>query len=233
MSDEKKPVFFESFGVLLHKSPQWAIDLFGFEENHMGDAGSNTAFECIRLDTNEYMEKLRELLIEGKRWPDELQDLHKDRISKNRLQWTWERIWIQIFDSERHPWRTRWSKITRFFGLKKETMLYRSQDSHSRDPYTWYFCAVAHLGLDSDPDYWITPVNMPIGLRRRGLMAWRKYLETREQKYFDKYERIALWQLRLPRRVFALDQAKMRATVVGSTKVLALIKKLTPIPNKG
>lgn len=231
MIDEKDKVYYEDAGVLRHQSEKWEKDLYGFFPLALGDVGSNTACKSIELNTTKYMEVLRRLLIDNKRWPDELQERYSDRIAKTKLRYGWSKFvhWVRYLPHKLSiPWAKTLSEIS--------PRLYRTQHGMTRDPFTWYFCAVAHFDLHlDDPDYWVSDVmdEMPKYLRRRGLTAWVRYLETQDYRYFDKYVRIAMWQLRLPRRVFALNQARMRAKVVGAEEVLKLINSIEPIPNKG
>ncbi len=178
--------YYEKYGVLLEPSKFWELMNYGFKPEGMGDCISRTMDEARKNKDDRYLVNCYYLLCERKRWPNEL---NNDRIAKNWLQWKWSKLWWKDFDSKNIS-RKRWSKLTRFFGLKRETLLYRPQNNMTRDPYFYFYAACVVLGL---PDY-IKSIKPPWRLFSPPLWTWRRYIITGKGKWlYELVERINLW----------------------------------------
>lgn len=217
---------FESHGVLLKPSPQWAFDLYGFTDNHIGDCISDMMGEaCLDPSFIEWIPICGELLDAGKRWPD---SFNNPRIAKTKLRYGWSKMvhWFGMLpvlfasDEERAAW------------LKHvKPRLYRTQHGMTRDPYTFFMAAVVINGYS--PTAWFGDMRMPFFQRRWGISQWRKYLLTGKEKHLKHYERATLRSMWMPRRVFAWELTYVRALAAGSEKILKALVKYKPLPNKG
>ncbi|RLD57005.1 MAG: hypothetical protein DRI97_06315, partial [Bacteroidetes bacterium] len=193
-------VYFEEHGIFRHQSPDWEKDLYGFYPNGIGDAVSNMGEWTVKTGDPFFIPIMYKLLMAKKRWPDACNVGNEEFIATKKLQYGWSKTvhWFRMLpvvfasDEERGAY------------LKKvKPRLFRTQHGMTRDPYTWYNCAVIRCNLS--PGAWIEPVDMPRYLRRRGNTYWRNYLITGNVYWKEKYEKVTLRQLRWPRREYALD----------------------------
>lgn len=219
---------YEKAGVILRKSPQWAVDLFGFSEDCMGDCISHMMWKALFDPAYaKYIPICVALLKAGKRWPDELQKEFSDRIAKTKIQYGWDKIWWQNFNKEKRPVRYVWSKITRFFGLYREYRLYRTQHGMTRDPYTHFFAACSINDQWEDAE----GVHPPLSIYSPTFWAWQKYLHTGGIKWFDRYVRRE--SKGTPARQYVKDMALARAEAAWCMDLWNKINLMDVKPNKG
>ena len=216
---------YEKYGVLLKPSPQWAIDLYGFEEDHMGDTISHMMWKaCYDPAYAKYIPICAKLLKEGKRWPDAFQC---DRIAKTKLQYGWSNLWWQNFEFKKRPVRAIWSHITRYFGLHQETKLYRTQHGMTRDPYTHFFAACKI----NDMWEYAKDIHPPRSIYSPTFWAWQKHLHTGEEKWKRRYKRRESGGT--PARQYVKDMCLVRAESAGCWFLYYEIYDMKVKPNKG
>ena len=161
-------------------SPPWEVKVYKKPVNSKGDLEFNNCSNITkRKDKSErayqVLDECKSLLIDRKRWPDRM---NQDIDAKTWIAKWWSDLWWQCFDKVNHPYRYVWSKITRFFGLKKETTLFRNQHFMTRDPYEAFYEACIFLGKDE----YIKEVSIPFYLYRGSIWKWRKELISLNKK---------------------------------------------------
>ena len=109
---------------------QWEVDYYGFCGRGMGDLIYNNLRKIIETEDKsewayEVFDRCIVLLIQGKRWPDEIQDEYKEFIAKNRVH-----LWV--------------NKILKRLG-KVEFEKCRHQKSMTRDPWVMFYSACIYL----------------------------------------------------------------------------------------
>ena len=166
--------YYEKYGVLLSPSKSWEFMNYEFNPEGIGDCISRTMDEARKNKLHRGVMTCFHLLKQRKRWPKEF---NNDRIAKNKIVELWSKLWWQDFDSKNIS-RKRWSKLTRFFGLKRETLLYRPQNNMTRDPYFYFYAACVmldckHLIEFRKPPWWL--FSPPLWL-------WRRYIITGKGK---------------------------------------------------
>jgi len=179
---------YEQYGVLLAPSKHWEKDNYGFWPEGMGDCISRTMGEARRNKDTQHIEKCADLLIQRKRWPDEIQEENREFIANNTPQ----------------QWLSRWMYK---LGWREHT-LYRPQSQMSRDPFIHLWSACYVTGLTQ----FISCVKAPFWLYRPHIWAWRRYLITGKRKrWYLLLERIAGW---FPAPEYAREQAEIRVDVI-------------------
>jgi len=201
---------YEKYGVLLNPSPQWAIDLFGFKEEHAGDCISWMMWKCCTDRSYvKYIPICSELLENRKRWPDGFQEEHSKRIAKTKI-------------------RYGWSKVLYKLGIIKQR-LYRTQHGMTRDPYTYFMAAIILNGFNTH--LWFMNLNIPWTLYSPTFWAWKSYLITGKEKYRNRYIRRELRGT--PARQYVKDMAMVRAKAADCTWLYEQIRDTEVKPNKG
>jgi len=114
-------------GWYISEERQWEYDMYGFYPRGLGDIIYNTLRKIIETnDTSKWaytvFDKCTVLLIQGKRWPDEMHPEQSTPISL--IRWATKNM---------HKWG--WI----------EKAKYRSQTSMTRDPWILYYAACIHL----------------------------------------------------------------------------------------
>jgi hypothetical protein len=109
---------------------QWEFDLYGFMPRGLSDLIYNNLRKIIETDDKsewayEVFDRCVLLLIEGKRWPDEIQEEYEEFISKNKAH--------HIFNK----WLKKLGKV--------ELRKYRPHKSITRDPWVMFYAACIHL----------------------------------------------------------------------------------------
>lgn len=199
---------YEKYGVLLKPSPEWAVDLYGFEEDHAGDCISHMMWmACTDKTYIKFIPICAKLLKEGKRWPDGYQEDNKDRIAKTKLRYGWSKV---LYKLKLIPHR-----------------LYRTQHGMTRDPYTHFFAACKINDMwDQAKD-----VHPPRSIYSPTFWVWQKYLHTGEDKWRRKYLRREYRGT--PARQYVKDMAIVRAKSAGAYWLWVRIENLEVKPNKG
>ncbi len=160
--------YYEKYGVLLSPSKSWEFMNYGFSPEGMGDCISRTMDEARKNKGGRYLINCYPLLCERKRWPDELQEINKDRIAKNKLQ----------------EW---WSKLIQ---TPTKPCLYRPQNNMTRDPYFYFYAACIELGYY----HAVKSIKPPWWLFSPPLWTWRRYIITGKGKWlYELMDKINLW----------------------------------------
>ena len=84
--------YYEKYGVLLAPSKSWEPMNYGFKPEGMGDCISRTMDEARKNKDTRHIMTCWKLLRKRKRWPDELQEINKDRIANNMCEVWWSKI---------------------------------------------------------------------------------------------------------------------------------------------
>lgn len=199
---------YEKYGVLLKPSPQWAIDLFGFREEHAGDTISYMMWmACKDPAYVKYIPICRDLLKQRKRWPDGFQKENSSRIAKTRIRYGWSKVLYKI----------------RLIPHK----LYRTQHGMTRDPYT-YFYAACFINQEMDQMIGVYP---PRYIYSPTFWAWQRYLFTGSRKWLERYVRRE--GRGTPSRQYVKDLALVRTEAAQCWDLHREILDMDVRPNKG
>ena len=147
---------------LMACGPDWERRKYGFEVDGLGDLIYRMGYYALVTGEPEVIKACIKLLNERKRWPSLL---HPKNSANNKLSWWVSRLLYSL-------------KITK-------TVKYRLQKDPTRDPYITISCAVFWHQFEMIQD-----LKIPGRINRPALRNWKKYLETRDSKYKDRYE---LW----------------------------------------
>jgi hypothetical protein len=157
-------------------TPGWGFRMYNGYPDGKGDLGFNTCDQIIRdndksLWAYEALYECADLLLDGKRWPDRM---NQDIDSKNRL------------DSMRYRWPgkvKRWLIKRGCKNVVDRGWKYRWQTGMTRDPFTAFYTACMLLG-EAD----LLRDVMPIWYNYRpSFWAWYKFLKTGKAKHLKRY----------------------------------------------
>lgn len=174
MEDLGKTLFKHPCGLYVHYNDEWTNQHFGHDSLGKGDIIYNTCKKII--DDNDLsdwaydaLEIVTDLLIKGKRWPDEFNSF-LDARSWVQYQLSYIRFRIIYLFKKPYP-------VFR---------LYRTQRSMTRDPIILQACLAVHLNAIQ----FIEVVKPPIRLFRLNTWLWRKSLITgKRSKVYELLER--------------------------------------------
>jgi len=138
----------------------WEYKKYGFSPDGLGDLIYRMGYYALVTGDVDVIKACIKLLNERARWP---YGLHPDNSAKNRIVWWWSRL---------------------LYNLKiKDTVKYRPRKDITRDPYITVICAIFWHQYEM-----IRDINIPYRISRPSMRNWKKYLETRDSKYKDRYE---------------------------------------------
>ncbi len=178
--------YYEKYGVLLSPSKPWELMNYGFNPEGMGDCISRTMDEARKNKDARHIMTCWKLLRKRKRWPDELQEINKDRIANNMCE-----VW--------------WSKIIQ---TPARPCLYRPQNNMTRDPYFYFYATCVVFGCIS----LMESIKPPWWLFSPPLWTWRRYIITGKRKWLYKLvEKINIW-IGIPG--YALKMIKIRKELI-------------------
>ena len=160
--------------------PAWEEQIYGYPINGKGDLIFNTCAKIIDDgDESDWAEEAMWncgcLLQARKRWPDRMAHYCD---ANNWFQWRWSQLKFKL--GIKTGWWI-WNDELGEYELKMlKTVMYRPQDSMTRDPYIAWMTLCMIFGDEVD-------INIPWYLYRPGIWAWRRYLITGDLKYGKRY----------------------------------------------
>jgi len=147
--------WYRELGLYFHITPSWQYERYQQYPEGKGDCISNTMGKIIWDEDGEStwayiaMRTSLRLLRDGKRWPDEMNDIYD---AKNRIEWWWSKLIYKL-------------NITEF-------EKYRPQTSLTRDPFIYALTAMFfYYG-------WVPKLYPPFYLFSPLTWVWIYYLRT-------------------------------------------------------
>lgn len=187
-------------------SPAWVKKERGFNDDSMGDLGSENARWAMIENNYERLFACMDLLLKGERWPNRMNEGFEEHISKNRLDCWWAKF-LHWWDPWLHPF-----------------IKYRWQNGMTRDPFKNFYFAAVVMGkpemIEDVPPVWYC--------WRPSLHAWRMFMITKEERWKRRWERRASLSLLFRPPVYALHQTAWQAWIAKSTRIQSIVSKQAP-----